>query len=452
MFRIVFSLLLLASVQPCFAKPNVLLILADDLGYADLGCQGSPCIPTPHLDRLAKEGIRCTQGYVTHPLCSPSRAGLLTGRQQQRFGHENNPFWNPKDANAGLPLTETTLADALQKEGYRTALFGKWHLGSHPHFHPLKRGFDECVAVLGGGHLYFPGKVSDKEYSLPLDRNGNPEPMKKYLTYQLGSETAAFIQRQAQDTKPWFAYLAFTAPHTPLEAPKLWLDKFAHMADQSLRTYAAMVAAMDSSIGEVLKALDDTQQADNTLIFFLSDNGGPNMRGQDGISVADNKPLRGYKGDLYEGGVRVPFLIRWPAQLKPGVHSHPVSALDIFPTALAASMAAGSESDGRDLLPQLQNPQQTPPPRTLAWRKNGKAGHHALRHGDLKLVRYNDRPIELYDLAKDSAETTNLAPTDPESVKEMERHLAEWEKGMIEPVFLGTNNAKEAALLKSGSK
>jgi arylsulfatase A-like enzyme len=444
MLRTIFSLLVLASVAPCLAKPSILLILADDLGYADLGCQGSTTIPTPHLDRLATEGIRCTQGYVTHPLCSPSRAGLLTGRQQQRFGHENNPFWEPKDPNAGLPLSEMTVADALRSEGYRTAHFGKWHLGSHPHFHPLKRGFDECVAALGGGHLYFPGKVSDKEYSLPLDRNGSPEPMKKYLTTQLGSETAAFIQRQAKDATPWFAYLAFNAPHTPLEAPKQWLEKFAHIPDKNHRTYAAMVAAMDASVGEVLQALDDTHQADNTLVFFLSDNGG--------VGVGDNRPLRGKKGELHEGGVRVPFLIRWPAQLKPSVHTHPVSALDILPTSLAASQAFARESDGHNLLPQLQNPQEVPLPRTLAWRKNGQTGHHALRYGDLKLIRYNDRPVELYDLAKDSAETTNLAPTQAESVKEMEQLLAEWEKAMIEPVFFGTNNAKEAALFKERSK
>ena len=215
---------LLLNAPAFAAKPNVLVIIADDLGYNDVGFQGSKEIPTPHLDKLAAQSLRCTNGYVSHPFCSPTRAGIMTGRYQHRFGHENNPAWLPESTTAGLSLNEPTFPSLMQKAGYTTGAVGKWHLGAHPQFHPMKRGFDEYFGALGGGHVYFPGAGGGAEYNIPLNRNGKDEAQTKYLTEQFGDEAAAFVGRHAGESKPWMLYLAFNAPHTPLQAPKEWLE------------------------------------------------------------------------------------------------------------------------------------------------------------------------------------------------------------------------------------
>jgi arylsulfatase A-like enzyme len=212
---------LLVTASAFATKPNFLLIVADDLGYNDVGFQGSKEIPTPNLDKLAAQSLVCTNGYVSHPFCSPTRAGILMGRYQQRFGHENNPAWLPQDTVAGLPVTETTYPQLMKQAGYTTGAVGKWHLGAHPQFHPNKRGFDDYVGVLGGGHQYFPGSKSVTEYTLPINRNGKDEPQTKYLTEQFGDEASAFVGRHAGKAKPWMLYLAFNAPHTPLQAAEV---------------------------------------------------------------------------------------------------------------------------------------------------------------------------------------------------------------------------------------
>lgn len=439
------SMLLTASALA--AKPNVLLIIADDLGYHDLGFQGSKEIPTPNLDKLAAQSLICTNGYVSHPFCSPTRAGIMTGRYQQRFGHENNPAWLPQDTVAGLPLTETTYPQLMQKAGYTTGAVGKWHLGAHPQFHPNKRGFDEYFGALGGGHMYFPGTGGGAEYNIPLNRNGKDEAQTKYLTEQFGDEASSFVERHAAEIKPWMLYLAFNAPHTPLQAPQKWLDKFSQITDKNRQTYMAMVCALDEAVGTVLEKLDATKQRENTLIYFVSDNGGPNLQAKSGSNFTDNSPLRGAKGMVYEGGMRVPFLVSWPAKIKPGKYDLPVIALDFLPTSLAAADSSDltpKNLDGVNLLPFLSGEKTTAPHDTLFWRSGGPGGNNAIRRGSMKLVRLGKAEPELYDLTTDIGESKNLAAEKPEMVNELVSAIAEWEKGTIAPIFESPKAGKPA--------
>ncbi len=435
-FVLLASLLLTATTFA--AKPNVLVIVADDLGYNDVGFQGSKEIPTPQLDKLAAQSVRCTNGYVSHPFCSPTRAGMLTGRYQQRFGHENNPAWLPESTVAGLPLSETTFPTLMKQAGYTTGAVGKWHLGAHPQFHPNRRGFDEYFGALGGGHVYFPGDKGGPEYQIPLNRNGTDEPQTKYLTDQFGEEAAAFVGRHAGEAKPWMLYLAFNAPHTPLQAPPEWLEKVGHIGSEQRRTYAAMVCAMDAAVGGVLAKLEETKQRENTLVYFVSDNGGPNLAARNLTNFTDNTPLRGAKGAVYEGGVRVPFLVSWPARLKPGTYDQPVMALDFLPTALAAAGAADvtpKNLDGVNLLPFLAGEKTGAPHETLFWRSGGPGGNNAVRRGNLKLVRIGTEAPQLYDLGADVGESKNLAGERPDVVRELVAAIAEWERGTVAPIF-----------------
>ncbi len=446
-----FLFVLLLAAPAFAAKPNVLVIIADDLGYNDVGFQGSKEIPTPHLDKLAAQSLRCTNGYVSHPFCSPTRAGIMTGRYQHRFGHENNPAWLPESTTAGLSQQETTFPALMQKAGYTTGAVGKWHLGAHPQFHPMKRGFDEYFGALGGGHVYFPGAGGGAEYNIPLNRNGKDEAQTKYLTEHFGDEAAAFVGRHAAEAKPWMLYLAFNAPHTPLQAPKEWLEKLKHIENDSRRTYAAMVCALDAAIGGVMAKLDETKQRENTLIYFVSDNGGPNLAGKSGTNFTDNSPLRGAKGMVYEGGMRVPFLVSWPAKIKPGTYDQPLIALDFLPTALAAAESAEltpKNLDGVNLLPFLSGEKSGVPHELLFWRTGGPGGNNAVRRGSMKLLRNGKAEPELYDLAADVGESKNLAAEKPEVVKELVAAIAEWEKGTIAPTFQSPKAGKPAAKKK----
>ena len=274
-------------------RPNIILILADDLGYSGVGVQGCADIPTPSIDSIAKNGVRFTHGYVSAPLCSPTRAGLMTGRYQQRFGHETNPgpiSQGPPDF--GLSLDEPTIAERLKKLGYATGMFGKWHLGFQPQFHPTKRGFDEFYGFLGGGHSYIPGSRRMNDGS--IQRGTKPVEEKDYLTDALAREALSFIDRHKSE--PFFVYLPFNAVHAPMEAGQKYLDRFENIKDDLRRTHAAMLSAMDDAIGGVLNKLRELNLEEKTLVIFLSDNGGPTPQ-----TTSSNAPLRGFKAQALEG-------------------------------------------------------------------------------------------------------------------------------------------------------
>jgi arylsulfatase A-like enzyme len=419
-------------------KPNVIILLADDLGYADVGFQGCKDIPTPNIDSLAKNGVRCTNGYVSGPYCSPTRAGLLTGRYQQRFGHE----FNPGPATVGLPVTETTMADRFRANGYATGWVGKWHLGSVAKFHPQKRGFQDAFGFLGGAHAYFPEKGA------PIFRGTEEVAEKEYLTDAFGREAVAFIDRHKSE--PFFLYLAFNAVHTPMQATDERLKKFADIKEPTRRTYAAMTFAMDEAIGNVLAKLRAEKLEENTLIVFFSDNGGPTMNGTS-INGSRNTPLRGSKRTTLEGGIRVPFVFSWKGKLPEGkTYDQPIIQLDILPTALAAAdipVKAEWKLDGVNLLPHLNGKEKAAPHDTLYWRLGAQT---AIRQGDWKLVRYDPAADgsrgtvtegKLYNLAQDIGETTDLAAKEPERVKKMEDVWQAWQATLAKPLW-GANPTK----------
>ncbi|MFO0930941.1 MAG: sulfatase-like hydrolase/transferase [Gemmataceae bacterium] len=427
---------LLAVAAACGAadRPNVLLIVGDDMGFADVGFHGCKDIPTPHLDRLARRGVRFTSGYVSGPYCSPTRAGLLTGRYQTRFGHEVNP---PAGRGVGLPPAETTLADRMRAAGYATGLVGKWHLGSGPRYHPRRRGFDEFFGFLGGAHDYFRAGTKND----PVLRDTTPINETAYLTDAFGREALAFLDRHKTD--PFFLYLAFNAVHTPLQADDTRLARFAALTDRRRRTYAAMMTAMDDAIGKVLDRLAVDRRLDNTLIAFLSDNGGPTMAGTT-INGSINTPLRGSKRTTLEGGIRVPFLLAWPGRLPAGkVYDAPVIQLDLVPTVLAAagvSVKAEWKLDGVDLLPYLTGKAAGVPHDALFWRFGRQM---AIRKGDWKLVRYDlaadgekgASAAKLYRLSDDVGEATDLAAKHPETVKELQAAWERWDRGNVAPLW-----------------
>ncbi len=414
-----------AAADSAARKPNILIIVGDDMGYSDLGCQGGKDIPTPHLDALAASGVRCTNGYVSGPYCSPTRAGLLTGRYQQRFGHEFNPGPLPTE-DVGLPLTETTLAQRLQNAGYKTGLVGKWHLGAEKKFQPQQRGFQEFFGFLGGAHSYFNAAAGPRMNTIL--RGSEPVAEKEYLTDAFAREGLAFVDRHAQE--PWFLYWAFNAVHTPLQATEERLAKFAAITDPKRRNYAAMMIAMDDAVGAMLKKLRDEKLEENTLIFFVSDNGGPTA-----ANGSNNKPLRGFKAETWEGGVRVPLFVSWKGKIPAGkTYDQPVIQLDFHPTALAAAgveAKADWKLDGVNLLPYLNGDKTTAPHDALYWRFGPQK---AIRVGNYKLVqgRGSDK-VELFDLAQDIGEATDLAATKPEIFKDLSDKWAAWDKTLEAP-------------------
>jgi arylsulfatase A-like enzyme len=413
-------------------KPNVIIILADDLGYADVGFHGCKDIPTPHIDALAKGGVRFTNGYVSGPYCSPTRAGLLTGRYQNRFGHEFNPGGGGQQ---GLPLSETTIANRLRALGYATGLVGKWHLGGIAKMQPTERGFQEYFGFLGGAHSYFPAMKGKG-----ILRGTNPVEEKDYLTEAFAREALAFIDKHAKE--PFFLYLAFNAVHTPMDATEKHLKRFPNIADPQRQKYAAMLSAMDDAIGQVLVKLRERGIEEDTLIFFLSDNGGPTMVGTT-INGSINRPLRGSKRQLLEGGVRVPFVIYWKGRLPAGkTYEQPVIALDIYPTILAAAgqvAPADWKLDGVNLLPYLDGKIKQPPHENLYWRFGEQL---ALRRGDWKLVQYDKTGLHLYNLKEDIGEATNLAAKMPDKVKELKAAWDRWNADLAPPLWGAGKKAK----------
>lgn len=423
--------------------PNIVVILADDLGYADLGCQGCKDIPTPHIDSIAANGIRFTDGYATHPVCSPSRAGLMSGRYQHRFGFENNS--GPEEyaaANFGLPRSEKTLAERLKEVGYATGMVGKWHIGFKEGLRPYERGFDYFYGFHSGAHTYY----SDHEDKNPLIRNDKTVTGEKdYLTDIFARESVSFIDRNK--SKPFFLYLAFNAVHAPLEATSDYEKRFPHITDPDRRTYAGMTAAMDDAVGDVLAALRKHKLEDNTLIFFYSDNGGPTAQ-----TTSSNAPLHGYKGWVYEGGVRVPFMVQWKDKLPAGkVYREMVMGFDVHATAITAAGAAmptDKPLDGVDLVPFLTGKKTGQPHESLFWRTGDRK--HAARVGDWKLVM--DKGVtHLFNLANDISESRDLAQANPEKLRELQGIYDAWDAEMMSPKWVRQDreNAKRGGELRT---
>lgn len=481
--------------------PNIVVILADDLGYADVSANPGGRFNTPNIDRIGKQGVRFTDGYASAPVCAPSRAGLLTGRYQERFGFEYNDGGAPRalSEGLGLPVSETTIAQVLKDDGYHTGLVGKWHEGMRPQFYPTNRGFDEFVGflpgessymdpTLPGAHLAFRGLSEDILHDLVLGKEpkigknalqamlstpvnidldsdvridrmgrrlaGEFERRKlnqileggdhhvvhnehEYLTDYFADRAAQFIQQNTKSGTPYFLYLAFNAPHAPLIVTDKYYRRFANIKDHQLRVYAAMISALDDGVGKVLDAVEQSDQADNTIIVFASDNGCAEYD----PGLCSDTPLRGGKLSFYEGGIRVPFMMSWPGHIAPGtVYHNPVSLMDVLPTSVAAAggrLPADRPYDGVNLMPYLTGKVAGAPHEVLAWRTEPLV---AIRHGDWKLWETEGSETGVYghykllfNLHDDLNESTNLEDKNPQDLKELEDLIHRWEAPMIAP-------------------
>lgn len=445
--------------QAAADQPNLIVIMTDDMGYADVGFNGCKDIPTPNIDSIAADGVKFDSGYVAYSVCGPSRASFITGRYGQRFGFERNPQYQPADDQMGLPLTETTLASTLKQVGYHCGIVGKWHLGATKKLHPLNRGFNEFYGHLGGGHRYFvddltiedsySAKDEAESYRTWIMKNHTPVKPRKYLTDDFSDEAVSFVNRNHD--KPFFLYLSYNAPHAPLQASDKYLDRFPDIKDKKRRTYAAMVSAVDDGVGRVLKALRENKIEQNTIVFFLSDNGGIPAK-----NAADNGSLRGHKGDPWEGGFRVPFAARWPDGFPRGItYHHPVSSLDIFAT-ITSLAKAGIPSerplDGVNLTPFV-NGKRTDAPHVGIFLRKFDQGIWAVRSGDHKLVVFEKTGFQsLHNLKDDISETTNILPNNPDEQKRLTGLWKNWNKPNIEPKFAGLIMKKSARKNKKSDK
>lgn len=434
-------------------RPNIVVILADDLGFADLGVQGGKDIPTPHIDSLAKNGTRFTQAYVSCPYCSPTRAGLNTGRYQTRFGHEYNEPGPTGRPSFGLPLTEKTIADRMQALGYKTGAIGKWHLGYSTDRRPMARGYEEFYGTLGNTPFHKPTNFVDSR------KSPDPMPMEDpdfYTTDAYAQRAVEFIA--AHKSESFFLYLPFNACHVPSQAPQKYLDRFPNIADAERKLYAGMLSALDDAVGRVLVALREQKLEENTLVFFTADNGGPMTKmGQNG---SNNAPHRGQKGDVWDGGIHVPLFAQWKGRLPAGkVDDRPVISLDILPTAVAAAggtISTDWQLDGVNLLPYLEGTNATAPHDHLCWRFGPQ---WAIRQGDWKLAQGFDEEAnpmpgqpdkykvvalpQLFNLASDPGETKDLAAAQPEKVAALKALYDKWNANNKEPAWVPNPNPNQ---------
>jgi len=423
----------LSAEQPAAtARPNFVLIVADDLGFGDVGFNGSTQIKTPHLDKLAAGGVVCENGYVSAPVCSPSRAGFLTGRIGVTFGHDNNLGGHIKGFDpefVGLPVDQKTIADRLGELGYKTGLIGKWHLGDLPQFHPLRRGFTDFWGFTGGGHVYFPTPPG-KGYDAPIECNYAPVEPITYITDDIGNESVKFIERHRDE--PFFLYASFNAPHTPMQATEADLELYKHIKNEKRRTYCAMVHRLDVNIGKIQAALRENGLADNTMTVFISDNGGPVD-----ANASINSPFNGQKGILLEGGMHVPYVVHFPGRIEAGKKYLPmVSSVDFAPTFLKAAGGSIDEKmkfDGVDLMPFLSEQTNAAPHETLRWKFTIS---RAIRDGKWKLVSVPDRLPMLFNLEEDISEQNDVALEHLDQTKKMLEDLGQWDVRLPYPVFL----------------
>jgi arylsulfatase A-like enzyme len=445
---------LLLSAQQDKDKPNLIVIMTDDMGYADVGFNGCKDIPTPNIDSIAYNGAHIVNGYVSFPVCGPSRAGFITGRYQDRFGFTTNPTIDPTNDIAGLPLDEKTIAEVLHKEGYKSAIVGKWHLGTHPNFHPLKRGFDYFYGFLSGGHNYFMNQLTIENlenvkskwawYKTKLRENHKTLEFEDYktdyLTDELSEAGLRFINKQAENNQSFFLFLAYNAPHTPMHATEKYLSRFPDIEDKKRKTYAAMVSAVDDGVGNVLRTLKNNGIEENTLIVFLSDNGGAHN------NASQNTPLRGTKGSVYEGGLRVPFAMQWKGVIPANTsYEESVSSLDIMASIvdiLDIKTNPKKPLDGVNIIPYLTGKKKGAPHEYLFWRKWEQNAMAAI-NADYKLLKVKkNAETEFYNLKKDVSEKENIKGSNSKKVQEIQNEWDKWNVQLKDRVFPTLGNDK----------
>ena len=460
------SLMLLVAGLLCSTvsadQPNIVLVLCDDLGYADVGFNGAKDIITPHLDELAANGTIFTSAYVTHPFCGPSRMGLMSGRYPHEFGA---PFNLPQSGlgiekynKLGIDENEVLISTVLQKAGYFTGAVGKWHMGYEPPFHPNNRGFDDYYGFLGGGHKYFPeqfqpvyerqrarGVKNIHDYVQPLEHNGKQVEESEYVTDGLSREACRFVKQASAKQQPFFLYLAYNAPHSPLEAKDDDMAKFAGIVDEKRRTYAAMVYAVDRGIGKLVQTLKSTGEFESTLIVFLSDNGGKLGLG------ANNGPLREGKGSTHEGGFRVPMFFHWPGKVPNGKRfQYPVTALDFYPTfarLAGATIPDGKQVDGKDIWDDLladQNPRSGE--MIYAVRHRSGFSDVGIRSDQWKAVKIYNGRWKLFDVDRDISESRDLSSQHPGQLQQMVQAAEKWGRTHTQPLWF--DNLKAEATWK----
>ena len=422
-----FSILFSCSIESD-SKPNIIIILADDAGYSDFGFMGSDEIKTPNIDQLALDGVTFNNAYVSASVCSPSRAGLLTGMYQQRFGHECNL---DSDVNNSFDPNQITIAEALKTEGYNTGLIGKWHLGDKTQNHPLKNGFDYFWGFISGARNYFydPNEKSRNSIRNVVE-NYSETNFEGYLTDVLADKAVSFIDKNNQSNTPFFLFLSFNAPHTPMQAKNEVLEKF---KDNPRRVYASMMWSMDEAIGNVIDGLKENNQYDNTIIYFLSDNGAAMS------NDASPFPFKGWKGNQYEGGIKTPMIMTWKNKIKSNTQFDGfISALDIFKTSLEASNVNKEfmmNADGKNIMNYLND--NNIKNENLFWRKDKMA---TVRSGNYKLIRLNDTSTVLYNIKKNYFEDDNIKSKQSKIHDSLLILLSDWEKRLINPNWIENKN------------
>ncbi len=414
-------------------KPNVIVVLLDDLGSRDVGFTGCVDIPTPNIDRIANEGAYCTEAYISAPYSGPSRCGLMTGRYQQRFGAEGNAEGDSVGEKQGVPETEVLMGQVMKDQGYNTCAIGKWHLGDHPDLWPNKRGFDYFYGF-SGGNFSFWGGMTDNVSGF-VQENGVPVPKEEtyYLTDDFTDKAVDFIQKNESTGEPFYMYLAYNAPHAPLQAPQKYLDRTQHIYNAQRSVYAAMILAVDDGLGRIWSELERQGIDDDTMIIFLSDNGGTGDAGR-----TSNLPHRSFKGNMFDGGIRTPFAIYWKGRIAPGTtYDRTISSLDIFPTVTAAAGFDPADNknplDGVNLIPYLRGEKSGEPHDFLCWRVCGGL-EYAVRKGDYKLVKthYSDDYM-LFNVREDQIEMNDIAADNEQLVSEMAADYESWNSQLMAP-------------------
>ncbi|MFI3269970.1 MAG: sulfatase-like hydrolase/transferase [Rikenellaceae bacterium] len=425
-----------ATAKKSETKPNVIVVLLDDLGSGDVGFNGCKDILTPNIDRIAQQGVKCSDAYISAPYSGPSRAGILTGRYQQRCGVEGNSdirTVEDLEMRRGVNQEEVLLSEVLKPQGYRTAAIGKWHLGEHPSQWPQEQGFDYFYGFSGGGYSYWGERNKNKPYCIQENGTEIMPTKTTYITDDFSNKAVEFIDKSAKAKEPFFVYLAYNAPHSGLNAPQRYLDRTQHIANPERSIYGAMIIAVDDGVGKIWETLERNGIEDDTIVIFLSDNGGASHL------YSINYPRRARKGNMFDGGTKTPFAMCWGKNIKAGSeYNKTISSLNIYATVAAAAGVTefAKPLDGVDMMPYFSGKNKGVPNEKLYWRVWGGM-EYAMRDGDYKIVKqYFSDTIELYNLKTDPYEITNIAAANPAIVKRMSADYEKWSSEMMEPRWL----------------